>query len=73
MTMTDYNAVQVGDRVRFSIVRDPKFHPERREYKRGVVLHPTITGWMVLTSVVTDARFTLTADNYISHTRHTPA
>ncbi len=68
----DYKAIKIGDRVRFSLVRDPRFHPERVEYHTGVCIRETLRGWLVRTSTVTMAEFGVTEANYISHRTPTP-
>jgi hypothetical protein len=64
----DYKSLKIGDRVRFSLVRDRRFHPERVEYLKGTVIRESFKGWWVRTSTVTMAKFSVTEANYIGHT-----
>lgn len=65
--MKDYSKIKIGDRVRFTIVRDPRFHPDVVERKVGTATCACIAGWRVLTSKVTNATFTVTENNYLEH------
>lgn len=63
----DYKSIAVGDRVRFSWVRDPRFHPDKVEHYTGVALRMTLKGWLVRTSEVTMAQFGVNESNYVGH------
>lgn len=65
--MKDYSKIKVGDKVRFTLVRDPRKNPDKVEYKTGTVTHACMAGWRVLTSKVTGATFTVTEKNYLEH------
>lgn len=64
--MSDYANIKIGDRVKFTHVRDPRI-TNKLEHHTGVVLRETINGWLARTSEVTGATFTVTEANYISH------
>lgn len=65
--MTDYKTIKIGDRVKFSHIRDPRCNPGKVEYHTGVVIRESLTGWRVRTSEITMAEFNVTEANYISH------
>ena len=68
----DYKSIKIGDRVKFSLVRDPRFHPDKVEYHTGVAMRITLRGWLVRTSEVTMTQFGVTEANYIGHRTPTP-
>lgn len=70
--INDYKTIKIGDRVRFSLVRDPRCQPHKIEYHTGVALRVTLRGWLVRTSEITMAQFGVTEANYIGHRTPTP-
>lgn len=64
--MEDYKSIQVGDRVKFKWIRDPRI-TKKLEYHTGVVVNECIDGWQVRIGGPEGPIYGIKEVNYISH------